>query len=971
MSKKILALALALVMVCSLCLTPALAAADAPSKTFPDAENNWAESSINRWGAAGVVTGDTEGNFNPGKYLSRAELATVLVRLLGLSETAPADTFSDVSANAWYADAVLKNAAAKIMLGDGKGKAMPEQNVTREQAITMIGRALGAKGGSEADLAKFSDAAQVANWSEPFAAAFTAMGILNGVEDGSRVAPQLPIDRASAMALLDKAIASYITTPGDYTVNAENKFVVVNVPGGGNVTVRGTAAGILVTPGNTANVSLKGVNADTLKIDAPVEVNLDNKTSIDTVTVAAGAAKGDKTPTVNNRGDINNLVANDNMTLTGKKPANTTVADGVTVNGSTSSGSTGGGGRPNRPSTAEYDVTVKTAGNAADKITVGLKGLTATNGVYSVEEDAEVEVVVTIAEGADVTYTVSVDAEGVEVKDNKFTMPAQNVTVTVEATEKTPDVPDEVKKDDLKAAIDAAQKVADDKNITVNEGPAANVDKGVKFVTAAEKKALTDAIAAAQKAFDNANATQAEVDEAVKTLNAAVEAFNKAVKTGEKEAPKPVEVDKTELTKALTAAADAKKDVTVNEGAEADVDRGVKFVNQATMNALDAAIKAAQAVADNANATQDEVNKAAADLNKAVEDFTKAVKTGTKTDKPEPKPETYTVTLDVKPAGAAVTATLKDLTADENGKYTVEDGTEVELVLTYDAKVYEVSVDVNGVKLDGAKFTVTKNTTVVITAKVIEKPEEPKDEYTVTLDTVGNVAATLKGEGITNEGNVYTVKADTLVTLVLTYNKDLYTVSVDAEGVTVSANNNFTMPAKNVTITVTATEIEKPEEPKDETYTVTLDADPNVGVEIVAGVTDNGDGTYEVKADTVITLVYTIAADANLYTISADVSNPYKVTGNVTIHATAVAKPILTLVNNTTAKVELKADGIYDIGNDTYAIAADTVVTVVVNDGSGAYTITADTQTIANGGTFTITKDVTLTVVEEDKKNNG
>lgn len=973
MSKKILALALALVMVCSLCLTPVLAASDAPSKTFPDAENNWAESSINRWGASGVVQGDTDGNFNPGKYLSRAELATILVRLLGLSETAAADTFSDVAANAWYADAVLKNAAAKIMLGDGAGKAMPEQNVTREQAITMIGRALGAKGGAEADLAKFNDAAQVANWSEPFAAAFAAMGILNGVEDGSRVAPQLPIDRASAMALLDKAIASYITAPGDYTVNAENKFVVVNVPNGGNVVVRGTAAGILVTPGNAANLDLKGVTADTLKIDAPVEVNLDSKTSIDTVTVSAGAAKDDKTPVVNNRGTINNLVANDNMTLTGKKPANTTVADGVEVKDSSGSSSSGGGGGSRPSVTTKYDVTVKTAGTAADQISVGLKGLTATNGVYSVSKDAEVEVVVTVAEGADVTYTVSLDAEDVELTGNTFTMPAKAVTVTVTAELKTVE-PVEADKTALTAALTAAEAAAKDVAVSTD---GKDVAPASKWVTAADKEVLDAAIAAAQAVAEKADATQDEVDAAVAALNDAVKTFEAAKKDGAKEdEPAPVEVDKTALTAALTAAADAKKDVTVNEGNESEVDNGVKFVNKASMDALDAAIAAAQAVADKADATQAEVDKAAADLKAAAETFTKAVKTGTRTGKPVD--ETYTVSFDVTEGFEdAVKAALEageGVTANEDGTYTVVKGTSVTVKLDYDADLYEVTAD-------ATTFTVTGDVTVKVTVKLVEQPDEPTDEtYTVTLDTVGSVTATLNGADITSEGNVYTVKVDTVVTLVLTYDEDLYTVSVNAEGVTVSAGNTFTMPAKNVTITVTATEIETPDEP--ETYTVTLDTNANV----VAGITGE-DVTYEgnvytVKADTVLTLVYSVANDTDLYTIAADVdgvvianNGTFTVTANTKVTVTATRKPVLTLVNDTTAKVELTtdvADGIYDIGNDTYAIAADTLITVTVS-GDGAYAISSDVTslTVTSGEAFKMpAENVTLTVVEK-KENEG
>lgn len=52
-----------------------------------DWEGHWAEAAIRRCGEAGLMLGDPDGRFRPDDKLSRAELATVLARLLERMET--------------------------------------------------------------------------------------------------------------------------------------------------------------------------------------------------------------------------------------------------------------------------------------------------------------------------------------------------------------------------------------------------------------------------------------------------------------------------------------------------------------------------------------------------------------------------------------------------------------------------------------------------------------------------------------------------------------------------------------------------------------------------------------------------------------------------------------------------------------------------------------------------------------------
>lgn len=443
--RKILALLLAVVMICSLFLSPALAAedegivaiSDTVAPQFTDVDGHWAESAINRWAEAGIIEGDGDGTVNPGRNLKRAELATILTRLLGLKERAAADTFSDVAADAWYVDAVLKCAKAGIMQGDGTGKANPESPIDRQQAIVMIGRAVGVKPATGSSLNRFDDGATVANWAEPYMIALTDMGILNGLPtgegDGAIIAPTVNIDRASTFALLDKAIAQYITAPCTVTVDDANKFVVINSAAeeAGEVTVTGTTAGVVVAVGTTDNVVLKNADVGTVKVDAPVDVTVSKGSSVDELDANAAAK-------INNKGTVTNLNTNaDDVVFDGNKPAEVNTAEGVepakdskgneVTNAPTTGGSTGGSGSSN--TTYKYNVSIPTT--VGGKVTADV---TRTN-------TADTEVTLTVTPNAQTatslpyvlkSLTVKNGETEVDVTNNKFTM-ADEGTYTVTA----------------------------------------------------------------------------------------------------------------------------------------------------------------------------------------------------------------------------------------------------------------------------------------------------------------------------------------------------------------------------------------------------------------------------------------------------------------------------------------------------------------------------------------------------------
>lgn len=247
MKRKILSLILVFAMTVSL-LTVGTGAVE---PTYGDTAGHWAESSIERWSAYGIIQG-SNGQFDPNGQLTCAQLATILAKLLKLPAAKDAG-FTDNTADAWYYDAINRCAAAGILNGNGDGTVTPEAPITRERAMVMLARALGIEPIRKPDLTKYTDAAQVSAYAQGYVAALIEAGIVGGVT-ADELAPQDNINRASTVTILDRAISVYADKDG-MTVNAKDgelvlvvakNVKVINAPEGTKIVVADGATGLTV-----------------------------------------------------------------------------------------------------------------------------------------------------------------------------------------------------------------------------------------------------------------------------------------------------------------------------------------------------------------------------------------------------------------------------------------------------------------------------------------------------------------------------------------------------------------------------------------------------------------------------------------------------------------------------------------------------------------------------------------------------
>ncbi len=163
----------------------------------------WYAEAVNYAYHCSIFNGMALNRFNPSGTMTRAMLVTVLHRQNGMPFEG-SNPFTDVPAQSWYTDAVAWAAEKKIVNGVGGGRFAPEAPLTREQLVTILYRMYGAEDDAPA-LRGYPDAGDVSQWADAAVRWAVAEGILRGVphSDGRTcLDPGSPVTRAQAATLL-------------------------------------------------------------------------------------------------------------------------------------------------------------------------------------------------------------------------------------------------------------------------------------------------------------------------------------------------------------------------------------------------------------------------------------------------------------------------------------------------------------------------------------------------------------------------------------------------------------------------------------------------------------------------------------------------------------------------------------------------------------------------------------------------
>lgn len=182
-------------------LTGAPSAFAAVSDTgFTDvAANAWYANAVEYVRDNGLMSGTSTTTFSPDGTMTRAMLATTLYREAGSPAVTGTDAFSDTQAGAWYSDAVLWASQEGVVSGYGNGLFGTNDSVSREQIATILWRYAGNPDASTGQ--DFVDEASISTYASAAVDWARANGIVNGME-GNRFAPQLSATRAQVATIL-------------------------------------------------------------------------------------------------------------------------------------------------------------------------------------------------------------------------------------------------------------------------------------------------------------------------------------------------------------------------------------------------------------------------------------------------------------------------------------------------------------------------------------------------------------------------------------------------------------------------------------------------------------------------------------------------------------------------------------------------------------------------------------------------
>jgi len=141
------------------------------SKTFPDiGGDEWYAKAVNVMTTLGIVSGRDDGLFHPNDKMTRAEFVTVAVRFgtfTGDFSKLPPLSFTDVPATHWAYDDIAKAVAVGWIQGDN-GKLSPDAYMTRAEVATLVNRMLNRKADAavegRTDLRQYHDMGDTTKW---------------------------------------------------------------------------------------------------------------------------------------------------------------------------------------------------------------------------------------------------------------------------------------------------------------------------------------------------------------------------------------------------------------------------------------------------------------------------------------------------------------------------------------------------------------------------------------------------------------------------------------------------------------------------------------------------------------------------------------------------------------------------------------------------------------------------------------
>ena len=156
----------------------------------------------------GLMLGTSKTLFSPHGTVTRGMMATILWRMEGSLAPKDENSFTDVEAGMWYADAITWTTANGIFAGYSKDKFGPDDPVTREQLTAIFYRYADYKGYKltvTENLDKFEDADKITDYAKMVMQWAVGNGLIKGKSE-NLLDPQGTATRAEIAAMLHRFV---------------------------------------------------------------------------------------------------------------------------------------------------------------------------------------------------------------------------------------------------------------------------------------------------------------------------------------------------------------------------------------------------------------------------------------------------------------------------------------------------------------------------------------------------------------------------------------------------------------------------------------------------------------------------------------------------------------------------------------------------------------------------------------------
>ncbi|WP_240480001.1 cadherin-like beta sandwich domain-containing protein [Paenibacillus fonticola] len=182
--------------------------------TFNDIDGHWAKQHIEELASRLIINGDADSLYQPSRDITRGEFISIVVRALGLTTAGNNSNFdfNDVLNDDWFRDAVNTGVAYGLIQGYDSGEFRPNNNITRQEAMMIIAKAMKLTGLdsnltasqiTEA-LSVVSDQDHISPWAQEGAAINLLQGIISGYK--GKISPHENITRAETALIVERLL---------------------------------------------------------------------------------------------------------------------------------------------------------------------------------------------------------------------------------------------------------------------------------------------------------------------------------------------------------------------------------------------------------------------------------------------------------------------------------------------------------------------------------------------------------------------------------------------------------------------------------------------------------------------------------------------------------------------------------------------------------------------------------------------